>query len=68
MQPKALVVTKPAVQPAMRTTLQALKITVLVCGAFVAALLVAELEAMSYQPGAARADAELVYQTIAVSP
>lgn len=65
MQPKALAINSVAAQP---TSLFALKIAVFVFGAFIAALLVAELEAISYQPGAARADAELVYQTMIVSP
>ena len=67
MQPKALA-TQFASQPAARLGSLALQVPVLLVAAFLAAVLVAKLEAVSYPAGVAQPDAQSVYETMMKSP
>jgi hypothetical protein len=66
MQPETLVATAPQSLACFNTL--AVKIPTFICAAFVAAVLVAQVEAIGYQANAVQPDAQSVYETMMVSP
>jgi hypothetical protein len=56
------------VQPAVRLSSLAVKVPAFIAAAFLAAVLVAQIEAVAYAANASQPDADAVYQTMMVSP
>jgi hypothetical protein len=68
MQPKTLAATRFAPMPVARLSSLALPITAFVIATFLAIVLVAKVEAVSYRAGVVAPDVDAVFQTMIVSP